>query len=102
MRSKFAGLMTRRRTLEAVTLLTASAAVSALAGRANAASAAEPIRIGSINDVTGFAAAYGVPERDGQRLAVRMINEKGGINGRPLELVERDTQGDTNRTVLYF
>ncbi len=66
------------------------------------ARAAEPIYIGSINDVTGFAAAYGVPERDGQRVAVKIVNAKGGINGRPLELVERDTQGDANRTVQYF
>ncbi|MCC7166142.1 MAG: ABC transporter substrate-binding protein [Rhodospirillales bacterium] len=80
----------------------ASAALCLTSPGALAAPAGEPILIGSINDVTGFAAAYGVPERDGQRLAVKMINDKGGINGRPLQLVERDTQGDANRTVQYF
>ncbi len=61
-----------------------------------------PILIGSINDVTGFAATFGLPERDGQRLGVKAINDAGGVKGRPLQLVERDTQGDANRSVQYF
>jgi branched-chain amino acid transport system substrate-binding protein len=64
--------------------------------------AGPPILIGSINDVTGFAATFGTPERDGQRLAVKAINDAGGVKGRPLQLVERDTQGDANRSVQYF
>jgi branched-chain amino acid transport system substrate-binding protein len=67
-----------------------------------AAPAGPPILIGSINDVTGFAATFGLPERDGQRLGVKAINDAGGIRGRPLQLVERDTQGDANRAVQYF
>jgi branched-chain amino acid transport system substrate-binding protein len=64
--------------------------------------AGAPILIGSINDITGFAATFGLPERDGQRLGVKAINDAGGIKGRPLQLVERDTQGDANRAVQYF
>jgi branched-chain amino acid transport system substrate-binding protein len=83
-------------------LLTIGAvAATGLAVRA-AAPAGPPILIGSINDVTGFAATFGLPERDGQRLAVKAINEAGGIKGRPLQLVERDSQGDANRSVQYF
>ena len=100
--SEFCCCITRRFGLRAATLLVASVALCAIIIGGNAAPVGEPIFIGSINDVTGFAAAYGVPERDGQRLAVKIINEQGGINGRPLELVERDTQGDANRTVQYF
>ncbi len=87
----------------ALTSLLAIGAVMAtgLAVRA-AAPAGPPILIGSINDVTGFAATFGLPERDGQRLAVKAINEAGGVKGRPLQLVERDTQGDANRSVQYF
>lgn len=51
--------------------------------------AADPILIGSINDITGFAATFGTPERDGQRLAVTAINDAGGVKGRPLQLLER-------------
>lgn len=93
---------TRRFGLKIAMLLMASAVICTAIPKGGAALAAEPIFVGSINDVTGFAAAYGVPERDGQRVAVRIINANGGINGRPLELVERDTQGDANRTVQYF
>lgn len=59
-------------------------------------------QIGSINDVTGFAATFGTPERDSRRLAVKAINDAGGVKGRPLQLLERDTQGDANRSVQYF
>ena len=100
--SEFNSRITRRFDLWVAIVLMASAVLCATTPAANAAPVGEPIFIGSINDVTGFAAAYGVPERDGQRLAVKIINEQGGINGRPLELVERDTQGDANRTVQYF
>jgi branched-chain amino acid transport system substrate-binding protein len=96
--SEFICRITRRDGLKVAVGLMASA----LFGEAGAAPTGEPILVGSINDVTGFAAAYGVPERDGQRLAVKMINDKGGINGRPVQLVERDTQGDANRTGQYF
>lgn len=67
-----------------------------------AAPTGPPILIGSINDVTGFAATFGIPERDGQRLAVKAVNDAGGVKGRALQLVERDTQGDANRSVQYF
>ncbi|MCC6947962.1 MAG: ABC transporter substrate-binding protein [Bradyrhizobiaceae bacterium] len=100
--SKIICSITRRDGLKAGIGLMASAALYAATGGVAAAQGREPLLVGSINDVTGFAAAYGVPERDGQRVAVKMINDKGGINGRPLQLVERDTQGDANRTVQYF
>ncbi len=63
---------------------------------------AQPILIGSLNDITGFASIQGINERDGQRLAVKYVNSRGGIGGRPLQLVERDTAGDANKTVQYF
>ena len=79
-----------------------AAAIFAPAALQAAGPQGEPILVGSINDVTGFAATFGIPERDGQRLAVKAINEAGGVKGRPLRLVERDTQGDANRSVQYF
>jgi branched-chain amino acid transport system substrate-binding protein len=82
--------------------LVALAAGSQLTLRSEAAPAGPPILVGSINDVTGFAATFGIPERDGQRLAVKAINDAGGVKGRPIQLVERDTQGDANRAVQYF
>jgi branched-chain amino acid transport system substrate-binding protein len=86
-----------------IAVLSVLAVVTVPAGGSRAAApTGPPILIGSINDVTGFAATFGVPERDGQRLAVKAINDAGGVKGRPLQLVERDTQGDANRSVQYF
>lgn len=93
----------RGRALCSIVVTAVLAAVLAAAAVSRAAPpAGPPILIGSINDVTGFAATFGIPERDGQRLAVKAINEAGGVKGRPLQLVERDTQGDANRSVQYF
>src|SRR5690625_427220 len=52
----------------------------------------DPIRIGSITELSGPFAIWGVPARNGMRLGVADINADGGVLGRPLELVERDTQ----------
>ena len=53
-------------------------------------SAAEPIRIAAIFSVTGAAAPSNAPSLDGARLAVREVNRRGGVLGRPLVLVEID------------
>jgi branched-chain amino acid transport system substrate-binding protein len=57
-----------------------------------AVQAAEPIRIGMSGPFTGGSGPMGVSMRDGARLAVSQINAKGGVLGRPLELVERDDE----------
>lgn len=52
-----------------------------------------PIRIGEINSYTGPLAAFTVPYRNGWVLAVEQINGRGGVLGRPLEVVSRDDGG---------
>ena len=49
-----------------------------------------PIKVGFVGGLTGRNAALGVDGRDGVLLAFDEINETGGIQGRPLELVIRD------------
>ncbi len=53
----------------------------------------EPIMIGFLGELTGPFAIWGIPARNGMQLAVEEINAAGGVDGRPLELVVRDTQG---------
>ena len=55
--------------------------------------AAEPIRIGYMATLTGEGATWGQHEREGALLAVKDINAKGGVLGRPLELVCYDVKG---------
>ncbi len=54
----------------------------------------EPIRIGFVGGLTGRSAAVGIAARDGALLAVEEVNRAGGIDGRKVELIIRDTQQD--------
>lgn len=54
----------------------------------------EPIKIGGVFALTGLGASQGIQELNGAQLAVDDINAKGGINGRPLELIPEDVSLD--------
>lgn len=56
-----------------------------------AALGAEPIKIGGLFPLTGPLSPYGKEIVNGAKLAVEQINALGGVLGRPLELVVRDT-----------
>jgi branched-chain amino acid transport system substrate-binding protein len=49
-----------------------------------------PIKIGAVIALTGPGAGLGIPERNGMLLAERVINEKGGVKGRPIKLIIED------------
>lgn len=51
------------------------------------------VRVGLIAPLTGGSADFGNSVRLGAELAVKEINESGGLLGRPLELVVRDDKG---------
>jgi branched-chain amino acid transport system substrate-binding protein len=61
---------------------------------AGTAQAAEPIKIGAFFDLSGPAANIGTPTKLVAEMVVDKINKAGGVNGRPLELVIGDTEGD--------
>jgi branched-chain amino acid transport system substrate-binding protein len=64
--------------------------------------AAEPIKIGLVNETTGPNAEAGSYTVNGTRLAVEEINAKGGIMGRPIELQIEDNQSTNPGTVLAY
>jgi branched-chain amino acid transport system substrate-binding protein len=72
-------------------LLGASAGTLALPGLLRAQGTA-PIRIGEINSYTTNP-AFTLPYRNAMQLAVEQVNAKGGVLGRPLELITRDDAG---------
>lgn len=87
-------LLTRRQALAS------AGAVAIAAGLAKPAIAAnEPIRVGYLPALTGPSSSTGIGISRGTQLAVQEINAAGGINGRPLELVVRDTQSDPTKAV---
>ncbi len=49
-----------------------------------------PIKIGAVIALTGPGAGLGIPERNGMLLAEKVINERGGIKGRPIKLIIED------------
>jgi len=59
---------------------------------ASAAVAQAPIKIGLSGPFTGGSSSMGVSMRDGVKLAVEEINKKGGVMGRPIQLIERDDE----------
>ncbi len=63
--------------------------------------APEPIRIGAVLSVTGPASFLGDPEDKTLRLYVNRINQAGGVNGRPLQLIIYDDAGDANRARTF-
>lgn len=67
-----------------------------------AAADGEPIVVGFLGELSGNFAIWGVPARNGMQMAIDDINADGGVDGRPLELVERDTQGTPEEAVTAF
>ncbi len=61
--------------------------------------AADTIKIGVSGPFTGGSAPMGVSMRDGVKLAAKEINDKGGVLGRKIELVERDEEAKNERGV---
>ena len=57
-----------------------------------ATSAAEPLKIGAPQPMTGSDAPFGDKFKKAYSLAVEEINAKGGVNGRKIEVVIEDHQ----------
>ena len=88
-----------------VTDLTRFARISAIALAAAAlgsAQAAEPIKIGVAEALSGGAAQYGISIRNGFQMAADEINAAGGVNGSKIELVIEDEQGKKDEAINAF
>jgi branched-chain amino acid transport system substrate-binding protein len=63
------------------------------------AQTSEPIRIGVIGALTGTFASNGLAVDYGLQTAVKEVNNAGGVLGRKIELIRRDSAGDPARAV---
>ena len=79
--------------LGASTLLAAPAIIG------SARAEAEPIRFGWLTTMTGPLSSPGIGFDRGVRWAAEQINNAGGVDGRKLEVITRDTQGDPTKAV---
>jgi branched-chain amino acid transport system substrate-binding protein len=65
----------------------------------NPANAADNIKIGVVVPITSVLAPYGKPFVESLQIAVDEANEKGGVNGRKIELLVEDNQGSNTVTI---
>ena len=85
--------------------LTAAMAVTMLAGCGGGETekgSSDTIKIGGIGPVTGDAAIYGEAVKNGAELAVKEINEAGGINGAKIEFNFQDDEADAEKAVNAY
>ena len=90
-------------------VLTACGGSSSSASTSTAASAAgstaasgDTIKVGVMGPLTGDVAVYGQAVVNGANLYLDQVNEKGGINGKQIESITMDEQGDATQAVQCF
>ncbi len=66
------------------------------------AAAKEPIKIGAFFALSGPAAFIGAPTKLVAEMVTKKINDEGGVNGRKIELVLADTEGEPTKAVMAF
>lgn len=82
--------------LASVALLAACGEVKSGGSNATGTKVADKtIKIGFNFEETGATAAYGTAEQKGAQLAVDEINKAGGIDGKKLEVVDKDNKSET-------
>jgi branched-chain amino acid transport system substrate-binding protein len=86
-------LITRR------SLALGAVATSAIGLARPALAANEPLRIGWLAALTGASSAPGIGFNRGVMFAADTINAAGGVKGRKIEIITRDTQGDPTKAV---
>ena len=86
--------MHRRTVLVVVAVLAAAALLAP-----SPAAAQKPIKIGFPMILSGPGALFGEPALKGAQMFVEEINAKGGVLGRKLELLPRDTKGNADEAV---
>jgi len=88
--------MKRRQLLAHSAGIAAAAFVSPAAIRM--AAAATPVVVGQSAALSGPQAGFGVAMRDGIQAAFHHVNRNGGVNGRLVQLMSLDDQGDKAKT----
>ncbi len=62
---------------------------------------AEPIKIGAIFAVTGGASFLGAPEAKTVEMMVEQINADGGVLGRPIEIIIKDSAASPEKAISF-
>ena len=82
-------------------MVTGLAAVCVLTLSMAAQAQTEPIKIGAIFSVSGPASFLGAPEKKTAEMLVEKINASGGIAGRKLVLIVKDSEGVAEKATSF-
>ena len=88
--------------LMAVVMASAFAGCSGGTENSGGAASGDTIRIGGLAPLTGDASSYGVAVNNGTLLAVEEINANGGIDGKQIDYIYYDEQGDATEAVNAY
>lgn len=83
-----------KRVSKVLTALVLGTVLAGLAAGCGGEKKADAIKVGANLEMTGGSASYGISSKNAIELAFKEINEKGGINGKQLELVVADNKSE--------
>lgn len=83
-----------KRVSKVLTALVLGTVLASLAAGCGGEKKADTIKVGANLEMTGGSASYGISSKNAIELAFKEINEKGGINGKQLELVVADNKSE--------
>ena len=88
-----------KRTILALLLITALFTILACERRGGTTSGSEsgPILVGYYGDLSGRTSSFGQSTKNGVEMAADEINKAGGINGRQIQIITEDDQGEPNK-----
>ena len=80
---------------------TAASTAGSAAG-STAAASGDTIKVGVLGPMTGDVSVYGLAVINGATLYLDQVNANGGVNGKQLEAITMDEQGDATQAVTCF
>ena len=80
---------------------TAASTATSTAG-STAAASGDTIKVGVMGPMTGDVSVYGLAVTNGANLYLDQVNANGGINGKMIESITMDEQGDATQAVQCF
>ena len=63
---------------------------------------ADTVKLGMLTPTSGDLAQYGIAVQNAAEMAVKELNEAGGINGATVELIVYDNEGDPTKSINLF
>lgn len=76
--------------------------LAACGGDGGKTTESKTIKVGYLGPLSGGVAQYGIAVQNGVKLYVDQINKAGGINGKQIELVSYDEEGDATKAVTGY